>query len=263
MDLGYERGRVVVIRGSTGIGLAAVTQMVVDGAKVIIASRDQQKLDAAADKIADDTGRRPSTHSVDLVRPDGAERLVQAIAAQWQQLDALLVSVGGSVRADFETLSDEDWLSNYNFNVLSCVRAVRATLPLLKPGDRPSIVILGSAASKSPHGHQVMTNVQKAGLLGLIKTLAGEFAPFGIRVDSVGPGRTLTPLWINRAAKMAADQGATSEAVITGFTEEIPLARFAEPEEVASLVTFLASPRVSNITGQFINIDGDLSRGHL
>lgn len=219
MDLGYGRRRVVAIGGSTGIGLVAATQMVVDGAEVIIASRDQQKLDAAAVKIADETSQRPSTYSVDLMRGDGAEGLVKAIAAHRQQLDALVVSVGGGVRADFETLSDEDRLSNYNFNVLSCVSAVRASLPPLKSGDRPSIVILGSAASKSPHAHQVMTNVHKAGLLGLIKTLASEFAPFEIRVNSVGPGHTLTPLWINRAAKMAADQGTTSEAVIAGFAQ--------------------------------------------
>ena len=87
--------------------------------------------------------------------------------------------------------------------MLSAVRVVRAALPLLRKGAAPSVVLLGAAASRMPYPNQVVSNVHKAGLLGLTKTLAGEYAAEGIRVNCVAPGRTLTRLWQQRAEKLA------------------------------------------------------------
>src|SRR3546814_11288167 len=101
-----------------------------------------------------------------------------------------------------------------------------------------------------PYAHQVASNVHKAGLLGLTKTLAGELATESVRVNCVAPGRTLTPLWTNRAAKMASERGVAAESVLEEFSRDIPLQRFGRPAEVAVSVVWLASPRASRSEGR-------------
>lgn len=262
MDLGYSGRRVLVVGGSTGIGRASAELMTAEGADVLIASRSRENLDAAAAAV-EAHGRRPGTLVADVTQPGAGEVLAAAVAERWGALDGLVTAVGGSIRSAFADLSDEDWLGNYTFNVLSTVRAVRALLPALEAGEAPAIVTLGAAASKMPYAHQVVSNVHKAGLLGLTKTLAGELAGEGIRVNCVAPGRTLTPLWTNRAAKMSAEEGRSEAEVLEQFSRDIPLARFGQPEEVAVMVVWLASPRASYITGQAVNVDGGIARGLL
>jgi len=263
MDLGFKGRRVLVVGGSYGIGRASAELFAQEGAEVIIASRSADNLDKAAAAIEQASGRRPATVVADVTEAGAGDRLAAAVAARWQGLDVLVTAVGGSIRSEFAALSDDDWINNYTFNVLSTVRAIRALLGDLEKGDRPAIVTLGAAASKMPYAHQIVSNVHKAGLLGLTKTLAGEFADKGIRVNCVAPGRTLTPLWTNRAAKMAAERGGTAEAVLEEFTRDIPLQRFGQPEEIAVMVVWLASPLAGYVTGQAVNVDGGIARGLL
>lgn len=262
MNLGLEGRRSLIVGASEGIGLAASRQMAEGGAQLFLCSRSNEKLQHAAQSI-EHGAVRPATLAADVTKKGEAARIAEAVAAHWEGLDSLVFAVGGSIRSAFEDLDEEVWLDHYRANVLCAVSTVRALLPLLRRGRTPSIVILGAAAAKMPYPHQVVSNVHKAGLLGLVKTLAAELAGDGIRVNGVGPGRTLTGLWTKRADALAEERGTDRDTIIAEFSKDIPLGRFARPEEIAVMVTWLSSPLASYLTGQNINVDGGIARGLL
>ena len=261
MDLGIKGETALVVGASEGIGYESAKGLAEEGANVILCSRNADKLKRAATEIGRVTGRPVRTFAVDVTRPEDVGRLQEWIAKEAPRLDILVSAVGGSRRALFEELDDAAWYASYDFNVLSAVRAIRAALGPLKQSGQGRIVILGAAGPRMPYPNQIVSNVHKAGLIALVKTLGAEFQPFGIRVNSVSPGRTLTALWTTRASSLARERGTTPEAVIHEFSEEIPLKRFGKPEEIAAMVVFLASHQASYVNCQSILVDGGIARG--
>lgn len=263
MDLKLNGETALVVGGSYGIGLETARLLLHEGADVLLASRNPENLAGAAAELEKETGRSVPCLAADVTKAGDVENLAAWVGQRCSALDILISAAGGSQRAAFEDLSDQEWLANYELNVLGTVRVIRAFLPLLRAARNGRIVTLGAASARMPYAHQVVSNVHKAGLLSLTKTLAAELAGDNIRVNAVCPGRTLTPLWINRADKMAAERGVDRDTIIEEFARDIPMKRFGRPEEIAAMVVLLASRRSSYMTGQSINVDGGIARGLL
>jgi 3-oxoacyl-[acyl-carrier protein] reductase len=263
MDLGIKGETALVVGASEGIGYETARGLLAEGADVLISSRDSGKLERAAASLESSLGgkRKVRWLAADVTRAEDVQRLQSWVAEQAPRLDVLVHAVGGSHRALFEELSDEQWVASYEFNVLGAVRVIRSTLDHLKKAQGARIVILGAAGARMPYPHQVVSNVHKAGLIALVKTLGAEFQQYGIRVNSVSPGRTLTSLWTTRAESMARERGVTPEDIIAEFSHEIPMGRFAQPAEIAAMVVFLASHQASYVNCQSILVDGGIARG--
>ncbi len=261
MDLGIRGETALVVGASEGIGYESAKALLEEGVDLILCSRNAAKLEQAAATLGQHAGRKLRWFAADVTKAADVAALQAWLAAQAPKLDILVSAVGGSQRALFDELDDAAWYANYEFNVMGTVRVIRASLELLKKSGAGRIVILGAAGPRMPYPQQLVSNVHKAGLIALVKTLGVEFQPFNIRVNSVSPGRTMTSLWTTRIEKLSRERGVPPAAVVEEFTHEIPLGRFAQPEEIAPMVAFLASHKTSYVTCQSILVDGGIARG--
>jgi NAD(P)-dependent dehydrogenase (short-subunit alcohol dehydrogenase family) len=243
MDLGLS-GKACVVTGSTGgIGLETARLLVAEGARVVTNGR------------GDAPGIGETLHvRADLAEPDAPATLVDAAVQALGGLDVLVNNVGFAVQARFEDVSDADWDSMWQLNVMSYVRATRAALPHLRE-SRGTIVNVSSTAGKRPSVGMPHYSVSKAAVLSLSRLVADAYASEGIRCNAVTPGPTATEAWLGEGG-LADQQGGERDEVLAKVGAGRPLGRLAEPEEIAAVIAFLASEKASYVTGAAWSADG-------
>jgi NAD(P)-dependent dehydrogenase (short-subunit alcohol dehydrogenase family) len=249
-------GQTAVVTGaSRGIGLAVTRALTGSGARVIAgALHSSAELDRLAEK-------GPVTvREVDLTRPDGPAELV---ALAGDRVDILVNNVGGApARTDgFLAITDEEWLTTLNLNLMTAVRACRSALPAMLAAGRGAIVNMCSVNSVLADPGVMDYSAAKAALANFSKALSIEVGPRGVRVNTVSPGPVATDLWLGAggvAATIGQATGARPEDVASGAARTMLTGRFTRPEEVADLVLLLASDVTANVTGADIRIDGGL-----
>ena len=258
MDLDLD-GKVAVVTGAgKGIGLAVTKALADEGAHVVAGSRSTDSLDGLKGVTA---------VAVDLSSAAGPAELIQHAIEAHGQLDVLVNNVGAvRIRTEgFLGTSDEDFAWAMQMNFFIALRATRAALTAMAGRGAGAIVNVASVnAFFQPDAATIDYGAAKAALVNLTKTLAQEFGPRGIRVNAVSPGPVATDLWLGEhgvaetvAKATGVDADTARQSIIAGIGG-FATGRFTTPEEVATLITFLASSRAGNITGINYIIDGGL-----
>lgn len=249
LDLGLNGKVAIITGGSDGLGRAAAERLAGEGAKVAICARRKEHLEQAADEIRKATGGQVLAHVADVSRAGDCERLVDAVVAQWGGVDILLNNAGTSAAGPFEKVDDETWQADWDLKVMGAVRMSRLVIPPMKKRGGGRIVNITTVGGKAPLPRALPTSVTRAAGLNLTKSLANEYAPDKIRVNTICIG-LVRSAQIDRRAK------GDLEAHYAELAKRVPLGRVAHASEFADLFAFLVSDRATYITGASINFDG-------
>ncbi|HEY5725709.1 MAG TPA: SDR family oxidoreductase, partial [Methylomirabilota bacterium] len=251
----------VVTGGSKGIGRAAARSLAAEGARVLIAAREESALAGAAREIEADTGRRVEVVPVDLSTLDGVRALTAEALRRLGRLDILVNNAGAIKGGDFLTTPDDEWLRGWSLKLLGYIRMARETLPHMQRQGSGRIINVVGAAARNPATTYMMGGTANAALINFTKALADLAARDGILVTGVSPGPVKTERWDTLLRQQAEAAGQDLFTFEKARSAELPLGRIALPEEVADLICFLASARATFLTGITITVDGGITRG--
>lgn len=259
MDLGLAGKVTIVPAASSGLGRAIALAFAREGARVAVCSRDAAAIAEVTDAVRE-AGGQALALTADVTRTAALEAYVSAAVDRFGGVDVLVTNAGGPPAGPFEQFDDAAWQAAFELTLLSAVRLIRLALPSMRQRGGGSIICLTSSSIKQPIRNLLLSNVMRAGVAGLAKTLADELAGDRIRVNTLVPGRIATPR-VAQLDRINADRAGVDVGVIEAReTERIPLHRYGTPEEFAEAAVFLASDRAGYITGATLQVDGGMIR---
>lgn len=254
MELGLKNKVAIITGASEGIGKATAERLAAEGAKVAICARRLEPLKQVADGITA-RGGIAFAHPADMSKAEDIERFIQAAADHYGRIDILVNNAGSSVRGPFEAVDESLWHQDIELKVFGAIRACRLALPYMKKQGGGRIVNISTVAGKQPGPASGPTSVSRAAGLALTKALSKEYAAHNILVNAVCIGKIKSGQHERRIAKdkLVPDQ------YYAKVSEEIPMGRVGDPEEVANVIAFLVSDAASYVTGTSVNLDGGMS----
>jgi 3-oxoacyl-[acyl-carrier protein] reductase len=257
MDLKLKEKTVLVTGASKGLGKASALALAREGADVIIVSRNQETLQRTQQEIERETNRKVISIAADVSRADDLKRLFSEVNRVTDKLFGLVCNAGGPPAGSFLTFDDHHWQKAFETNLLSVVRLIRGSLPLMeKEGGR--IVAIASYSVKTPIDGLILSNTMRAGVQGLMKTLSLELAEKNILVNTICPGQIATERLKALHEAKAQREGKTLNELEEELLKEIPLHRYGRPEEFGQVVAYFLSPANTYMTGSTIMVDGGM-----
>lgn len=250
------KGRIALVTGSTqGIGLAIAQEFAANGAEVVLLARDQARLDQARLTLDGTAGQRHRTLCVDMSDTAALTERMAELAAHGP-IHILVNNTGGPPPGPAHEASVEAFEAAFRLHLLAYQTMVRALVPGMKDARHGRIINVISTSVKQPLHNLGVSNTIRGAVANWSKTLANELGPFGITVNNVLPGATSTERLAAIIRNKALKAGITEEEASQEMMNEVPLRRFAQPEEIAAAVAFLAGPSGAYINGINLPVDG-------
>lgn len=238
----------LVTGGGAGIGRAICETFAREGAQVLVADIDGDAAKETAEQIVKANGAA-SAHTVDITDTAQVKALMADIKESHGRLDVLVNNAGVGARADFRHLTDAEWEKVWSVNLDGTVKCAREAFDLMRASGKASIVNLSSVMSAKHTRQMAVYSATKGAVSALSRSLAVEYAPYGIRVNTLLPGYVETAL-IGRYLK--------NPGIAKALLTQTPLRRFGRPEDIANAALFLASDEAAYITGAALNVDGGM-----
>lgn len=260
MDLGIKGKTAIVTAASTGIGKSVAEALAFEGCNVAICSRYKDKLVEASRDIKSKFNNDPFWHVCDINQEKEIESFHSSVTSHFGTVDILVNNCGGPVPGYFLGLTEDDWNEAYKQVLMSVIRFSKLVIPGMLNKEWGRIVNITSVAVKQPVSNLMLSNSLRAGVTGFAKSLSNEFSSRNITVNNVAPGYTLTHRLYELAVARAKSSGKSHEEILVEMAKEVPANRLGAPEEIASLVAFLASNKASYINGTTIQVDGGSTR---
>lgn len=257
MDLGLNGKVALVAAGSKGIGLATAKMLAEEGCKVSICGRNLESLDFAVSSI----GRGSIGVVCDVSTTTDIDRWIEESRNKLGPIDILVTNTGGPPAGSWQVMTDEQWQSGFDSTLMNVVRMVRSVAPEMKERGWGRIVHNTSLVAKEPNALLPISSTLRAGLMALTRLQALELASFGITVNGVLPGHTLTDRQLHLAEIRAGRDGITPEQALELQASEVPMKRLGKPEEIAAAIAFFCSQPGAYITGTSLLVDGGMTKG--
>ena len=262
MNLNLKNKNAIICASSQGLGKAAALDLAEEGVNLAICSRDQDKINKVKEEIHQKIGTEIKVIAlqVDLDSPDEIQAFYKQVENDLGSVDILVNNNGGPPPSTFEQLSDDDWQKAFNSTMMSCLRLSKLVIPNMKKNGWGRIINISSVSVKTPVNGLFLSNSLRMGVLGWAKALSDELAPHGITVNTVCPGYTRTERVEAILEMQSNSSGQEKEDIEKSIAENIPMKRVGEAEDLAGLITFLASEKADYMTGLAIQVDGGSAR---
>lgn len=258
MELKRFSGKVAIITGSaTGIGEACAFRLANEGAHIVCVDWNEKENEKTAEQCRAN-GVETITLNKDVCEPEGAESVVFLTMEKLGRIDILVCSAGIYTGSLLSEVSLKQWQNMLDVNLTGTFLYNRAVASVMMEQKSGSIINISSMAGKTSWPATAEYSASKSGVIGLTRSVAMELGKYGITVNALCPGNTLTPMVKKVAEEIGSLNGMTGEAWLSMRASDTPLKRLAEPWEMAGIVAFFASEDSRYITGQSISADGGL-----
>ena len=255
MDLHLQNKVAIVTGASKGIGRSIAQTLAKEGMRVVVVARSRAQLD----EVAAPFGDACLVQAVDLIAPDAPAAVVAATMTRYGQIDVVVNNAGSTKRGDFLALSEADWAEGFGLKFFGAMRMSRAAWPHLKASAGCIVNIVGIGGRTGSAEFAIGGSVNAA-MLNLTKVLADRGVKEGVRVNAINPGGIATDRLQTRVKAFAAEHHLDAGEAEKQMARALGVARFGQPEEIARLVAFLASPQAAFCQGTIVDADGGQTR---